>query len=126
VNPDSDTCWFPLSIYAKFDTISTPGFAWIVHSNNTWGADWIGWKLNTVEYYRTEGRVPCGTTFQQIMVIDAAYSPDNPPTYSSYLTQDGDLFYGVAYETNTLGGNITATTVTSIRNSQTSTNTAWQ
>jgi hypothetical protein len=58
--------------------------------------------------------------------IDAAYSPNNPATYSSYLTQNGNTFYGIAYETNTLGADINSTTVTSIRNGDTSTNTTWQ
>jgi len=122
----TDTCWFPKSKYAPFNTIDGPGFGWLVSSKNTWGADWIGWFLAPVRYYRAQGRAPCGTTFSQVIVIDAAYSPDNTPAYGSYLNQSGDLFYGVPYETNTLGGNITATTVTSVRNSQISTNTTWK
>jgi hypothetical protein len=122
----TDTCWFKTSKYAPFTTVTTPGFEWLVGSQNKWGPDWIGWSLAAVDYYRAKMRAPCGTRVPQLMVIDAAYSPNNTPTYSSYLTEDGDLFYGVAYETNTLAGNIAATTVTSVRNSQTSTNTTWK
>jgi hypothetical protein len=121
----TDTCWFPESKFPIYDTISTPGFAWTVSSKNTWGADWIGWYQGAVKYYRAQNRVPCGSRFPQLVMIDAAYSPDNTPAYSSYLTEDGDIVWGVAYETNILGGDITATSVTSIRNGQTSTNTTW-
>ncbi len=122
----TDTCWFKGSSVPVFDTISTPGFAWTVASKNTWGTDFIGWNLAAVRYYRNKKRVPCSSTFPQLIVIDAAYSPNNPPTYSSYLNNDGNLFYGVAYETNTLGASITAATATSVRNGQTSTNTTWK
>ncbi len=121
----TDTCWFAKSKYAPFTSITTPGFEWPVSSKNTWGADWIGWNLAPVKYYRAQKKVPCGASFPQMIVADAAYDPDNTPAYSAYLNEDGDLFYGVAYETNTLGGNITATAVTSVRNSQISTNTTW-
>jgi len=60
------------------------------------------------------------------MVIDAAYSPDNPPSYGPYTDDKGVKFYGVPYEVNTLGGDITGTTVTSIRNGQVATNTTWK
>ena len=122
----TDTCWFKGSKYKQFITVTTPGFEWLVTSKNTWGVDWIGWSLAAVDYYRGQGRVPCGATFPQLVVIDAAFSPNNPPTYSSYLNQAGSLFYGIGYETNTIGGNIMATSVTSIRNNQTSTNTTWK
>jgi hypothetical protein len=122
----TDTCWFAGSKWPIYNTITAAGFAWTVSSKNRWGADWIGWKLGAVQYYRTMNRVPCGATFSQQMVIDAAYSPDNTPAYGSYVSKDGNVFYGVPYETNTLGGSITATTVTSVRNGQTSTNTTWK
>lgn len=66
------------------------------------------------------------STFQQQMVIDAAYSPKNPSTYGPYTDSSGAGFYGVPYEVNTLGASITATTATSTRNGQTSTNTTWK
>jgi hypothetical protein len=120
-----DTCWFSGSKYAPFNSITGPGYGWYISSRNGWGADWIGYFRPPVLYYRSKKRVPCGSTFTQVMVIDAAYDPDNPPSYGSYLDQYGNLFYGVPYETNTLGGNITATAVQSIRNGQMSTNTSW-
>ena len=120
-----DSCWFTTSKYPPFNSITTPGFLWYVSSKNGWGADWIGYSKLQVEYYRAKNRVPCGTSFTQIMVIDAAYDPDNTPAYGSYLDENGDIFYGVPYETNTLGGNIAAAEAQSIRNSQQSTNTSW-
>jgi hypothetical protein len=125
--PGNDTCWFPKSKFPIYDAISTPGFAWTVSSKNTWGADFIGWTLAAVQYYRSQKRVPCGSSFLQKTVIDAAYSPNNPSGYGGpYTSQYGQNFYGVAYETNTLGANITATTVTSSRDGKTSTNTTWK
>jgi len=122
----SDSCWFAQSRFAPFTAITGPGHGWYVTSRNTWGADFIGWKLATVQYYRAQTRVPCGTRFPQQMVIDAAYSPENPSNYGPYTDDHGDNFYGVPYEVNTLGGDITATTVTSVRNGQVATNTTWK
>jgi hypothetical protein len=99
---------------------------WLVrHQQEQMGPDWIGWKLAPVQYYRSKNRVPCGSSFLQQMVIDAALSPENPSNYGPYTNEKGNSFYGVPYEVNTLGANITATTVTSVRNGQTSTNTTW-
>jgi hypothetical protein len=121
----TDTCWFAGSKWPIYNSITRPGFAWVVSSKNTWGADWIGWKLAAAQYYQANGRAPCASSFQQQMVIDAAYSPDNTPAYGSYLDQYGNLFYGVPYEVNSLGGGITAAAATSVRNGETSTNTTW-
>ncbi len=82
----TDTCWFAGSSVAKFDAITTPGFAWNVTSHNTWGADFIGWNLAAVRYYRTKKRVPCSSSFQQQIVIDCAYAPANPSTYTGPFT----------------------------------------
>jgi hypothetical protein len=60
------------------------------------------------------------------MVIDAAYSPQNPSSYGPYTNNSGGSFYGVPYELNTLGAGITATTATSTHNGETSTNTTWK
>jgi hypothetical protein len=60
------------------------------------------------------------------MVIDAAFSPNNPLNYGKYINNSGGTFYGVPYEVNTLGASITATTATSVRNGKTSTNTTWK
>jgi hypothetical protein len=120
-----DTCWFQGSTYDPYTSISTTGWEWYVSSKNTWGADWIGWYQDAAQYYQAQKRVPCSSSFQQILVIDAAYDPDNTPAYGSYIDYYGNLFYGVPYETNSLGGNITATAVQSVRNSQKSTNKAW-
>ncbi|MGA9391030.1 MAG: hypothetical protein WBV69_11345 [Candidatus Sulfotelmatobacter sp.] len=125
--PGNDTCWFKGSTVPLFDAVTTPGFAWNISSANAWGgADFIGWNLAAVKYYRTEKRVPCASTFQQQMVIDAAYSPANPSNYGPYTNSSGSNFYGVPYEVNTLGAGITATTATSTRNGKTSTNTTWK
>jgi hypothetical protein len=70
---------------------------------------------------------PDGTRFYQQAVIDAAFSPNNPPSYSGpYTISTGQTFYGVPYEVNTLGGDITATEVTSVRNGQVAKNTTWK
>jgi hypothetical protein len=60
------------------------GYGWYVSSKNTWGADWIGYTLKAVQYYRTQNRVPCGSSVLQQMVVDAAYSPKNPSNYGPY------------------------------------------
>jgi len=123
----TDTCWFKGSSVAIFNAITTPGFGWTVSSQNTWGTDFIGWNLAAVRYYRNKKRAPCSSSFQQQLVIDAAYSPSNPSSYTGPFTDNsGNTFYGVPYETNTLGASITGTTATSVRNDQTSTNTTWK
>jgi hypothetical protein len=122
----SDSCWFTQSKFAPFTSITKPGFGWFVTSNNTWGPDWIGWTLAAVQYYRAQKKVPRGAHFSQQAVIDAAYSPANPPSYTGpYTSSTNETFYGVPYEVNTLGGEITATSVTSVRNGQVATNTTW-
>ncbi len=123
----SDSCWFTKSKFPPFTSITNAGYGWNVNSKNGWGTDWIGWTLAAVQYYRTQKKVPCGTRFYQQAVIDAAYSPNNPPSYSGpYKSSTGETFYGVPYEVNTLGGDITATKVTSVRNGQVATNTTWK
>jgi len=123
----TDSCWFQGSVFKyPFNVISTPGFGWGVNGRNLWGPDLIGWTLKAVQFYRAQNRVPCGARFQQQMVIDAAYSPNNPPSYALYTDENGVNFYGVPYELNTLGGDITAAAVTSVRNGQVATNTTWK
>jgi hypothetical protein len=59
IGPGNDTCFFKGSKVALFDTITTPGFAWDISSKNAWGgADFIGWNLAAVRYYRTEKARP--------------------------------------------------------------------
>jgi hypothetical protein len=82
-------------------------------------------ELAAVQYYQSLGRAPCGASFLQQMVIDAAYSPDNTSGYAEYTDNHGDVFYGVPYEVNTLGANITATAASSVRNGETSINITW-
>ena len=61
------------------------------------------------------------------MVIDAAWSgPNNPADYAQYTNEQGETFYGVPYQLNTLGARITATIVTSTKNGLVSTNTTWK
>jgi hypothetical protein len=103
-----------------------PGFRLGCNGKNLWGPDYVGWKLKAVQYYRAQNKVPCGARFQQAVVIDAAYAPNNPTSYGPYADDNGATFYGVAYETNSLGADITATTVTSIRNGRIATNTTWK
>jgi hypothetical protein len=126
IGPGNDSCWFQGSAVPIFDAVTTPGFGWLVTSKNTWGTDFIGWNLAAVQYYRGKKRAPCSSTWQQQMVIDAAFSPNNPSNYGPYTDQYGNLFYGVPYETNTIRADITATTVTSVRNGKVSANKVWK
>jgi hypothetical protein len=93
-----DTCWFAGSMYAPVTAIT--GGTWLVRAGNIWGFDYVGYGSGQVTYYRDKGRAPCGTTVPQQMQIQFA---------------TGDMtFYNYA-GVNTLGANIGATTVTSIR-----------
>lgn len=122
-----DTCWFAGSSYAPLKAIATPGYGWSVISDNTWGSDFVGWTLAAVRYYRQKKRVPCGARFYQQMVIDAAYDPNNPSGYARYVDNQGATIWAIPYSNNNvLGGDITATTVTSTRAGQTITNTKWK
>ena len=95
-----DTCWFNGSNFAKFEAIT--GGTWAVGAANLWGEDNVGWFGTAVTYYRGQNRVPCGTTFPQRMVIDCPAGEQ-------------------AYQTNTLGGSMTATQVSSTRSGTTQT-----
>lgn len=100
----NDTCHFAGSVFGRFDRIT--GGDWTVGAGNVWGVDFVGWLLPAVNYYRDKGRAPCGTTFQQRMVINMrvgtrAYGGNNTGN------------------TNTLGGNINVRSVTSTRSGQT-------
>jgi hypothetical protein len=90
-----DTCWWEDSNYMPFESITSG--TWPVGANNVWGNDYVGYYSWVVTYYREEGRAPCGTTFPQRMEISCPSGPDR------------------AYQTNTLGGSMTSTTVTSTR-----------
>jgi len=98
-----DTCWFDGSMFAKFEAIT--GGTWDVDTSNVWGDDFVGWFGAAVTYYRNQGRAPCGTSFPQRMVIDCS---------------TGNTTY---IDSNQLGGNFDATTVTSTRAGQTVTRT---
>jgi hypothetical protein len=102
----NDTCHFNGSAVATFDAVT--GGNWAVGANNAWGPDYVGWFLAAVTYYRNRGRAPCGTTFQQRMVIDV-----NAGTRVYGGNNTGD--------TNTLGGNINVRSVTSSRSGNTNT-----
>lgn len=126
-----DTCWFKNSLFTPFTAITTPGYGWSVTNANapkwSWGSDYVGWSLAAVRYYRTQKRVPCGARFFQQMVVDAAWAPNNPTGYAQYTNNQGAAIWAVPYDNNnTLGGNITATTVTSTRAGKTVTNTQWK
>jgi hypothetical protein len=102
----NDTCHFNGSAFRVFDALT--GGTWTVGANNVWGADYVGWFLNGVQYYRNRGRAPCGTNFQQRMVINM-----NVGTSPYGGNNTGN--------TNTLGGNINVRSVTSSRSGNTNT-----
>jgi hypothetical protein len=63
----------------------------------------------------------------QQMIVDAAFSPKNPSNYGQYTLPNGTTVHAIPYgSVNTLGGDITATTVTSTRAGYTVTNTTWK
>lgn len=64
-----DTCWWPQSQYPKQLSL-TPGEDWVVHADNHWQADSIGWSPVCIIYYRNQGRAPCEVTRLQKMIID--------------------------------------------------------
>jgi hypothetical protein len=102
----NDTCHFNGSAVNTFDALT--GGNWTVGAGNVWGEDYVGWFLAAVQYYRNRGRAPCGTNFQQRMVINMNV---------------GTMAYGGnnTGNTNTLGGNINVRTVTSSRSGNTRT-----
>jgi hypothetical protein len=89
-----DTCHFTNSAWDPFDKVN--GSSWTVMSGNKWRYDFVGYHSGAVSYYRNQGRAPCGTTFQQRMVIDCSTGP-------------------LQYVVNTLSAAITSTTVSSTR-----------
>jgi|SRR5271170_5307086 len=93
-----DTCYYPGSTHAAFFRIT--GGTWTVTNDNHWGFDRVGWSPAAVTYYRQAGRVPCFTTFPQQMQIQ--FATGDPNWYD----------YGTV---NTLGYDIDATTVISLR-----------
>jgi hypothetical protein len=93
-----DTCYYPGSIYPAY--IQITGGTWPVKDGNLWGFDKVGRGTNSVTYYRHAGRAPCYTTFPQQMQIQFA---TGDPNWYNY----GDV--------NTLGYDLDATTVISIR-----------
>ena len=110
-----DTCWFAQSMYAPFDQIT--GGEWPVAQgnpdpvgHNQYGQDMVGYTPAAVAYYRSKGRAPCGTTFQQLMVFQ---DPD-----SGFFVPYGSDDTG---DTNTLGAEIGTNTVSSTRAGQTMT-----
>jgi hypothetical protein len=102
----NDTCHFNGSAVGVFDRIT--GGTWTVAAANVWGEDYVGWLLNAVQYYRNRGRAPCGTNFQQQMVIN-----QNPGTSVYGGNNTGN--------TNTLGGNVNVRSVTSARSGNSNT-----
>jgi len=71
-----DTCYFDGAIInghpATPQTHVTGGGNWQVNADNFWGPDLVGWSTDSVNYYRSQGRAPCGTFFPQTMVISCA------------------------------------------------------
>jgi hypothetical protein len=89
-----DTCHFTNAAWDAFDHVN--GSSWTVISGNKWHYDFVGYHSGTVSYYRNQGRAPCGTTFQQRMVINCSSGP-------------------IQYALNTLSADISSTTVSSSR-----------
>jgi len=89
-----DGCYFNGSAFDAYDKVT--GGNWTVITGNKWHTDSVGYHSGAVSYYRNHGRAPCGTTFQQDMVIDCSSG-------------------AILYKTNTLSASITSTTVTSTR-----------
>jgi probable HAF family extracellular repeat protein len=114
-----DTCWWPASMVDKFDQIS--GGQWTVSQgnptvcnrtadpvgDNEYGQDCVGWSDGAVDYYRTNHRAPCGTSFLQVMQF---LDPDTGAWVTYGGTNTGNP--------NTLGAKIRMSTVSSIRAGQ--------
>lgn len=62
-----DNCYFSGSAIPPQDHVT--GFSWTVNPDNTWGPDYVGFTPFTVNYYRSQGRAPCGTIVPQRMDI---------------------------------------------------------
>lgn len=91
----NDTCWFPNSSIPPQVRVS--GGSWTIDGSNQYGDDGVGWTENAVQYYRSAGRAPCQTEFDQIMKMNNPNGPD------------------VAYKTNRLKAGFTSTSVWSER-----------
>jgi hypothetical protein len=92
-----DTCWFA-NPYSVLPMTGVTGTQWSIGDGNTWGPDQVGMYPSAVSFYRKNNRAPCGFTVYQQMQIQCA---------------DGSWQnYGPV---NTLKGNLTTTTVTSVR-----------
>ncbi len=89
-----DTCHFTDAAWDPYDKVT--GGTWTVITGNKWHNDSVGYHSGAVSYYRNNGRAPCGTTYQQKMVISCSSGP-------------------ILYVTNTLSAEITGTTVSSTR-----------
>jgi hypothetical protein len=88
-----DTCYFTDSAFPEI-TGTTEGSS-VVNAINVYGDD-IGFFKAAVDYYRAQGRMPCGATVEQDMVIDCDYG--NP-----------------VFRHNTIQMSLTSTTVSTSR-----------
>lgn len=89
-----DNCFFPNQ---EFLPAAVGNTSWLVASDNRWGPDFVGFEPDAVDFYRRNGRAPCGYELHQIMDYLCPFGPTD-------------------YQTNTLTATITSTTVSSSRN----------
>ncbi|WP_217468642.1 DUF4157 domain-containing protein [Paraburkholderia fynbosensis] len=64
----TDSCWYNYSAIFPYNKVSG-GPPWIVEPGNYWKTDYVGWHDYAVDFYRKDGRAPCGSSFLQSMHI---------------------------------------------------------
>lgn len=76
----TDTCWWSGSRFRKVTGVTSG--EWTVRSRNRWGLDSIGWTdLGTIQYYREQGRAPCGFTKYQRLTISGCGGGSSSTVY---------------------------------------------
>ena len=84
----TDSCWFAGSAQDPNSGSKIPpqthisGGHWTVNAQNGWGDDAVGWGDKAIDYYRKEGKAPCGFKWPQRMVMSCG------TTVRAYLTDD--------------------------------------
>ncbi|MCP3705411.1 DUF4157 domain-containing protein [Paraburkholderia sp. CNPSo 3274] len=64
----TDSCWYNYSAIYPYNKVSG-GPPWTVEPGNYWKTDYVGWHDYAVDFYRKDGRAPCGSSFMQSMHI---------------------------------------------------------
>ena len=82
-SPGQDNCWFQGSSVAK--STSVTGGPPVPISTANQFSDTVGWPPNSVNYYRTNGRAPCGGTLYQALQIMC-----NANTWWTYTPYSGN------------------------------------